>query len=194
MGAYVYGDFCTGEILQLFPATAGGTQTLLLDTSNNNLSSFGEDEAGEIYITKFDNTVTRIANTPAPPACTLTISETSDLFPDTGGLGSFTMTTAGDCNWLAVSHATWIDVTSAKSNTGTGTVNFNVKPNETGMPRTGRIFAGGRAFTVMQEGLPGRRMHSRDLSDSAFTLCRRRVWQHQRHGRYPLRLGSRIKR
>ncbi|HEX5734135.1 MAG TPA: PQQ-dependent sugar dehydrogenase [Blastocatellia bacterium] len=155
VGAYIYGDFCTGEILQLFPATAAGTQTLLLDTSNNNLSSFGEDEAGEIYVAKFDNTITRIANTPAPPACTLTISNTSQLFPNTGGLGSFTMSTASDCNWLAVSHATWIEVTSAKSNTGTGTVNFNVKPNDTGMPRTGRIFAGGRAFTVTQEGLPG---------------------------------------
>ena len=69
VGAYVYGDFCTGEILQLFPATSTGAQTLLLDTSNNNLSSFGEDEAGEIYVAKFDNTIQRIANTPAPPAC-----------------------------------------------------------------------------------------------------------------------------
>jgi hypothetical protein len=65
------------------------------------------------------------------------------------------MTTASTCNWLAVSHATWVEVTSARSNTGTGTVNFNFKTNDTGMPRTGRIFAGGRAFTVTQEGLPG---------------------------------------
>ena len=101
------------------------------------------------------STVQRIANPSPPPACTLTISSTSQLFPDTGGLGSFTMTTASTCNWLAVSHATWIEITSAKSNTGTGTVNFSVKPNETGMPRTGRIFAGGRAFNVTQEGLPG---------------------------------------
>jgi len=154
VGVYVYGDFCTGEILQLSPAGAGGSETLLLDTSNNNLSSFGEDEAGELYVVKLDNTIQRIANTPAPPACTLTISNTSQLFPDTGGAGSFTMTTAGDCNWLAVSHATWIEVSSAKSNTGTGTVSFSVKPNETGMPRTGSIFAGGRAFTVTQAGLP----------------------------------------
>jgi glucose/arabinose dehydrogenase len=154
VGAYIYGDFCTGEILQLFPANSSGAQTLLLDTSNNNLSSFGEDEAGEIYVAKFDNTITRIANTPAPPPCTLAISDTGQLFPDTGGVGNFTMSTAGDCNWLAVSHAAWIEVTSAKSNTGAGTVNFNVKPNDTGVPRTGRIFAGGNAFTVTQAGLP----------------------------------------
>lgn len=154
VGVYIYGDFCTGEILQLSPAAAGGTESLLLDTSNNNLSSFGENEAGEIHVVKLDGTVQRIVNTTPPPACTLTISSTSELFPDTGGVGSFTMTAGSTCNWLAVSHAQWIEVTSAKSNTGTGTVNFNVKPNDTGMPRTGRIFAGGSAFTITQEGLP----------------------------------------
>ncbi|HSB68819.1 MAG TPA: PQQ-dependent sugar dehydrogenase, partial [Candidatus Methylomirabilis sp.] len=48
-GAYVYADFCTGEIFQLLPAAAGGTQTLLLDTPMS-ISSFGEDEAGEIFV------------------------------------------------------------------------------------------------------------------------------------------------
>jgi glucose/arabinose dehydrogenase len=153
VGSYIYGDYCTGEILQLFPAAAGGAQTILLDTALN-ITSFGEDEAGEIYVVGQGGSVQRIANTPAPPACTMTISSTSQFFPDTGGAGSFSIATAGDCNWLAVSHATWIDVTSAKSNTGTGTVNFSVKPNESGMPRTGTIFAGGNAFTVTQEGLP----------------------------------------
>ncbi|CAN5476006.1 hypothetical protein BH18ACI3_BH18ACI3_09920 [soil metagenome] len=46
-GAYVYGDFCTGEILMW-----NGSQSPLLDTSNFDLSSFGEDEDGELYITQ----------------------------------------------------------------------------------------------------------------------------------------------
>ncbi len=149
-GAYIYGDFCSGEILQLFPASSGGAQTLLLDTSNNNLSSFGEDEAGELYVVKLDNTIQRMVNTPAPPACTMTISSTNQFFSEDGGTGNFTTTTAGDCNWLAVSHASWIDITSAKSNTGTGTVNYLVKQNNTGFARIGKIFAGGNAFTVVQ--------------------------------------------
>ncbi|MGE5849288.1 MAG: PQQ-dependent sugar dehydrogenase, partial [Candidatus Methylomirabilota bacterium] len=49
MGAYIYGDFCTGEIFQLFPATSGGTPSLLLDTTMS-ISSFGENEAGEIFV------------------------------------------------------------------------------------------------------------------------------------------------
>jgi len=39
LGTYVYGDFCTGEIL----AWDGATQNLLIDTETN-ISSFGEDE------------------------------------------------------------------------------------------------------------------------------------------------------
>jgi glucose/arabinose dehydrogenase len=44
-GSYIYGDYCSGEIL----LWNGGAQTVLLDTSLF-LSSFGEDEDGEIYI------------------------------------------------------------------------------------------------------------------------------------------------
>jgi hypothetical protein len=44
-GTYVYGDYCTGEIFQFL----GGTSSLLLDTGLN-VASFGEDEAGEIYV------------------------------------------------------------------------------------------------------------------------------------------------
>ncbi|MGH7395048.1 MAG: PQQ-dependent sugar dehydrogenase, partial [Candidatus Methylomirabilales bacterium] len=67
VGAYVYGDFCTGEIFQLFPATSGGTETLLLGTSLN-ISSFGEDEAGEIYVVGLGGTVHRLTGAPSPPA------------------------------------------------------------------------------------------------------------------------------
>ena len=44
-GAYIYGDFCSGEIFAL----QGGTPALLMDTTLS-ISSFGEDEAGEIYV------------------------------------------------------------------------------------------------------------------------------------------------
>ncbi|MBI2197015.1 MAG: PQQ-dependent sugar dehydrogenase, partial [Candidatus Rokubacteria bacterium] len=55
-GAYFYADFCSGRIW-------GGTQTgptsftttLLLDTALN-ISTFGEDEAGELYLTHLDET------------------------------------------------------------------------------------------------------------------------------------------
>jgi hypothetical protein len=61
LGSYVFADFCTGEIF-LFN---GGSQSLLLDTSRN-ISSFGEDEAGELYVVGLGGTVERIRNPSAP--------------------------------------------------------------------------------------------------------------------------------
>ena len=67
-GAYVYGDFCTGEIF-LF---SGGTTSLLLDTPLG-ISSFGEDEAGEVYVVGIEGTVNRIKNPNPPPPGPLNI-------------------------------------------------------------------------------------------------------------------------
>jgi glucose/arabinose dehydrogenase len=60
-GTYIYGDYCTGEILML----QGTTQTLLLDTAFG-ISSFGEDEAGEIYVVNLNGGLYRIVNPNAP--------------------------------------------------------------------------------------------------------------------------------
>jgi glucose/arabinose dehydrogenase len=63
-GAYVYGDFCTGEIFLL----SGNSSIELLDT-NLSISSFGEDEAGEIYVVSLAGTIHRFVNTDViPPA------------------------------------------------------------------------------------------------------------------------------
>ncbi len=60
-GAYIYGDFCSGELFQLLPATNGGAQTVFGATAlRSTLASFGEDEAGEIYIVGLGGTVDRI--------------------------------------------------------------------------------------------------------------------------------------
>ena len=48
VGSYVYADYCTGEIM----LWNGAQQSVLRDTSNNNLVSFGEDEDGEIYVVR----------------------------------------------------------------------------------------------------------------------------------------------
>lgn len=62
-GTYLYADFCSGEIFTLM----NGQQSLLLDTGLS-ISSFGEDEAGEIYVVNLGGTIHRIVNTnPAQP-------------------------------------------------------------------------------------------------------------------------------
>jgi len=56
-GAYIYGDYCSGEIFML----KDGVQTLLLKTTMA-ISSFGEDEAGEMYVVDLNGSVFRITN------------------------------------------------------------------------------------------------------------------------------------
>jgi len=55
VGSYIYGDYCSGEIL----LWNNGQQQLLLDTTRN-ISSFGEDEAGEIYVVGLGGTVEKV--------------------------------------------------------------------------------------------------------------------------------------
>jgi glucose/arabinose dehydrogenase len=59
-GNYVYGDYCSGEIL----LWNGSTQTLLLDTTRN-AAAFGEDEAGEVYLVGLGGTVEKIVRAKA---------------------------------------------------------------------------------------------------------------------------------
>jgi hypothetical protein len=73
-GAYIFADFCTGEIFMLHQSA----QTLLADTDLN-ISSFGEDEAGEIYVVGLGGSVERIAGS------TSTFTKRSFLVPERGG-------------------------------------------------------------------------------------------------------------
>jgi len=54
-GMYVYGDFCSGEIF----VTNGDMQAVLAFTAMN-ISSFGEDEQGELYVVDRGGTVSRV--------------------------------------------------------------------------------------------------------------------------------------
>jgi len=60
-GTYVFADFCTGEIFRL----DGGVRGLLLDTGLP-ISSFGEDQEGELYVVSLGGTVHRLVNLDAP--------------------------------------------------------------------------------------------------------------------------------
>jgi hypothetical protein len=65
-GTYVYGDFCTGEIFTLID----GQQDVLFDSSLS-IASFGEDEAGEIYVVGLGGTIHRLVNATSSAPLTL---------------------------------------------------------------------------------------------------------------------------
>ncbi len=149
-GAYVFADFCTGEIFTF----ENGVQSLLMDAPRN-ISSFGEDEAGEIYVVGLGGTIERITGMLPPPPCSYSISPTSESFPASGGADTFTLTTTNDCGWIAASNAPWINITSATSGSGSETVSYSVAPNTDPDPRSGEIHIAGETLAVNQDGQGG---------------------------------------
>lgn len=145
-GSYIYADYCTGEIWQLL----SGTNSLLLDTTLN-ITSFGEDEAGEVYVLGQNGTLNRIVSSPPQAACSYSISSANQLFPLNGGEGSFTLTGGSTCGWIAVANVEWITV-NTPSGVGNTAISFAVRDNPSSTPRTGLIHVAGQTFTVIQNG------------------------------------------
>jgi glucose/arabinose dehydrogenase len=54
-GTYVYADYCTGRIFGAVRDAAGGLTSRRLVDSGFNVSTFGEDAAGEIYVANYRN-------------------------------------------------------------------------------------------------------------------------------------------
>ena len=143
-GTYVYADYCTGEIF----TWDGSTQSLALDTTMN-ISSFGEDEAGELYVVGLGGTISRIVST---SSCTYSIAPSGQSFPSAGGTGNVTVTAGAGCPWTAVSNATWIHVTSGANGSGNDVVAYSVDANTSATGRTGTITIAGHTFTATQSG------------------------------------------
>jgi glucose/arabinose dehydrogenase len=145
-GVYLYGDFCSGEII----SWNGSSQTVELDTSMN-ISSFGEDENGELYVVDHNGTVNRIAST-TPPPCSFSIAPESRNFQAAGGTGDVAVSGGSGCSWNASSNAPWIRITSGSSGTGTGSVSYTVDANTAASARSGNMTIAGRTFAVAQNG------------------------------------------
>ncbi|HJQ69915.1 MAG TPA: PQQ-dependent sugar dehydrogenase [Blastocatellia bacterium] len=79
LGSYVFADFCTGEIFLLNE----GAQRVILDTRMS-ISSFGEDEAGEVYVVDLSGSVHRIVNPDAEDQVTARIDSVTVRRRSTG--------------------------------------------------------------------------------------------------------------
>jgi len=87
-GKYVYGDFCSGRIWTATQSGSTWSSTLALDTSLL-ISSFGEDDAGELYLAGFaDGTLYRITD-PQPPARVGGIAQRPDAIAPAAGGGHY---------------------------------------------------------------------------------------------------------
>jgi hypothetical protein len=144
-GAYVFGDFCTGEIMML----DGASQSVLLDTALN-IASFGEDENGELYVVNIGGAVYRIVHADPSPPCAPSLSSTNVALDARGGGANVGVIAGTGCRWAAFSNVAWIAVTSGNPGTGNGSIAFSVSPNLGGETRTGTLSIAGQIVTVTQ--------------------------------------------
>ncbi|MBZ5536109.1 MAG: PQQ-dependent sugar dehydrogenase [Acidobacteriia bacterium] len=143
-GVYLFADFCSGEIVML----NSGTQTVLLN-SGLNISSFGEDEAGEIYVAGLGGQVSRLVS--GNLGCGYSISPATQSFNSGGGTGTVAVSAASGCTWSAASSVSWINVTSGGSGSGNGTVSYSVATNSQGLSRVGTLSVAGQVFAITQD-------------------------------------------
>ncbi|MBS1829619.1 MAG: hypothetical protein JST93_30245 [Acidobacteria bacterium] len=88
----------------------------------------------------------------AAASCSFSLSVTSAQVPRTAGRGTIRVTT--NCVWTASSNADWVRITSGATGNGDGTIEYSYDDNPSVSQRTATITAGGRAFTLTQEGVP----------------------------------------
>jgi hypothetical protein len=146
-GLYVYGDYCSGEIF-----TWNGTaQQLVLDTSLS-ISSFGEDDSGEIYVVALNGVVSRITGTGGGgAACTTSISPSQLSVRGAGETATISVTASPGCDWSATSTVEWITFPSGATGTGSATLTVTVQRRSAfRTPRSGFIIVAGRTIEVSQ--------------------------------------------
>jgi hypothetical protein len=144
-GQYVYGDFCSGEIF-----TWNGTaQQMVLDTSLN-ISSFGEDDAGEIYVVALDGVVSRIAEASGDGACTPDIQPSPLIVSRAGETTTISVTAPAGCAWTATSTVEWITFPSGATGAGSGPLTVSVPKRSGWLRRFGFISVAGRTIVVIQ--------------------------------------------
>jgi hypothetical protein len=145
-GIYFYGDYCNGRIWGL--RRDGGTwqSTLLLETGFSfSLISFGEDEAGEIYVTNSGaGEIYRL--TDEGFSCSFSLSHDKEFFGHRGGSGALNVAAPDGCLWTAASNADWIQVISVAD----GVAEYAVRKNPTTETRQGTIAVADKVLTIIQ--------------------------------------------
>jgi hypothetical protein len=137
----VYGDYCSGELF----AWDGRDQRLLIE-SGSSISSFGEDEDGELYVVALSGTVSKIVS-----GCQTVLSSPGVTVGVAGGTDLVSFTTPDGCAWTATSQSSWITMGGPASGSGSGAVTYRIAPYRGHLvARTGTITIGDATYTIKQ--------------------------------------------
>lgn len=131
-GIYIYADFCAGTIWRLSATAAGGVSNAVLLASGLLITTFGEDEAGELYVA--DTRTAKIYKFVSPPAAPMIVGVS-------GGIATIT-----------------VNFTAPGANGGTAITGYTATCTSSNGGVTRVQSAGASATSISVGGLtPGRR-------------------------------------
>jgi hypothetical protein len=84
------------------------------------------------------------------PACTISLTPSSQTVFPSGSTGSFHVSAATGCPWTATSNDSWMKITAGSPGTGEGVVSFAAAANDGTVARIGTITVANQTFTVTQ--------------------------------------------
>jgi len=87
-----------------------------------------------------------------PGVCNFNLSQNSQLATSDAESGNVNLAVENDCNWLANSNDSWINIISGGEGTGSGLISYLIEPNPGGLVRTGTISIAGLDYTIRQAG------------------------------------------
>ena len=62
-GVYLFADYCSGRLFAIDPSTDAFRKPVQVGNGGDGISSFGEDAAGELYITQLDGEISKVVAT-----------------------------------------------------------------------------------------------------------------------------------
>jgi hypothetical protein len=90
---------------------------------------------------------------PPPPACSLAVSPSSRSTGASATTGTVAVIVGSGCQWSAASSASWLTITSGRSGTANGAINYNVSSNSSASVRVATITVGTATFMLTQNGI-----------------------------------------
>ena len=88
---------------------------------------------------------------PGQTRCGVTVTNSLDSIPASGGDGSLTVSAARDCTWAASNTAPWIVLTSASNGQGDGSIAYRVAANSAPAARRATIEVNTASADIVQE-------------------------------------------
>jgi C1A family cysteine protease len=143
--------------------TPGYTYPIAIEYPVGGYSSAATASSGQSYMSSNGSNWTDVAgyysNTNVclkafmkAPACSYSISPSSQSFAASSLTGTIAVTTTTGCSWSATSYDPWITITSGSTGNGSGTVAYSVSQNTAKSSRSGTVAVAGSTFTATQSG------------------------------------------